>query len=247
MFSAAGVALAFIGLSACADSTSIDWKKLTKVTDATSLQKATELEDENMSLIHAGLQQYNKLLHKRTTENQDRAKLLYSRIQMHAHNSVILAGDFNRLAELEMLHLGWATSLTAPYTQSMDNRIRAFESSAAIYRTMPVMRPVNDPTETRNIYYSNFDDALRRLSELCLVASNPWSLNPKEATAPELVERVREMSKDFVESMAHMKVESGGRYTTLTPFGESPYAKAFAKVCTDKKPSRAQADADTKQ
>lgn len=238
LFKMFAASVALLVLSACSDSSSINWTKLNNITDATSLQKAIKLDDEKMSLVGAGLDQYRTLLQSRTTENQDRAKVLYGRIEMHASNSVILAGDFNRLAELELLHLGWAKSLSPPYAQILDNRTRAFDASTAIYRTMPLMRPVPaGGSEKRTLHYSNFDDALARLNELCLVASNPWSLNPEQATAPRLVERVQKMSTELIDNMENVVVESGGRYSTYTPFPETPYAKAFSKVCRNKKSS----------
>lgn len=242
LFKTFAAALAFTCLFGCSDSSKINWSKLEKVTDATSLQKAMTLDDDKMSLVGAGLDQYRKLLQTRTTENQERAKVLYSRIEMHAGNSVILAGDFNRLAELELLHLGWAKSLTPPYAQVMDNRVRAFDASTAIYRTMPLMRPVaTSANEKRSAYTGSFEDALSRLNELCLVANNPWSLNPDQAVAPRLVERVQQMSADFIDSMQNVTIDSGGRYSTYTPFAESPYAKAFAKMCRGKKGQPAEA------
>lgn len=227
---------AIFALAGCGDSNSINWNRLNNVTDATSLQKAITVDDDKMSLVAAGLDQYRKLLQTRTTENQERAKVLYSRIQMHASSSVILAGDFNRLAELELLHLGWAKSLSPPYAQIMDNRVRAFDASSAIFRTTPVMRPTaSSANEKRAFYYNSFDDALYRLNELCLVATNPWSLTSEQAVAPRLVERVQKMSTDLIESMQNVSVESGGKYSTYTPFADSVYAKAFAKVCLNKK------------
>ena len=234
MFTFASFAL--LALTACGDSTSINWNRLNNVTDATSLQKAISLDDEKMSLVGAGLDQYRKLLQTRTTENQERAKVLYSRIQMHASSSVILAGDFNRLAELELLHLGWAKSLSPPYAQIMDNRVRAFDASAAIFRTTPLMRPTAaSANEKRTFYYNSFDDALFRLNELCLVATNPWSLTTEQAVAPRLVERAQQMSAALIESMQNASIDSGGKYSTYTPFADSAYAKAFAKVCLNKK------------
>lgn len=221
-------------LSGCGDSSSINWKTLERVTDATSLQRAIELDDETMSLVNAGLQHYRRLLQTRTTENQDRAKLLYNRIQMHANNSVILAGDFNRLAELELLHLGWSKGLTPPYTQDPENRDRAFDASAGILRTTDLMRPTLASTQQKRLFYiDTYSDALSRMNELCLVATNPWSHNPDKSASPRLAERVRSMANEFLKNAENTVVESGGgRYSQQTPFQETLYPKAFQKVCT---------------
>ncbi len=221
-------------LGGCGESSTVNWKTLERVTDATSLQRAIELDDDKMSLVNAGLQHYRRLLQTRTTENQDRAKLLYNRIQMHANNSVILAGDFNRLAELELLHLGWSKGLTPPYTQDPENRTRAFDASASILRTTDLMRPVLASTQQKRVFYiDTYSDALSRLNELCLVAMNPWSHNPEKSASPRLVERVRSMANEFLNNAENTVVESsGGRYTQQTPFAETKFPKAFQKVCT---------------
>lgn len=228
------VALIAALLSGCGETSSVNWKTLERVTDATSLQRAIELDDDKMSLVNAGLQHYRRLLQTRTPENQDRAKLLYGRIQMHANNSVILAGDFNRLAELELLHLGWAKGLTPPYTQDIENRTRAFDASAGILRTTDLMRPVPASTMQKRVFYTDtYADALSRLNELCLVATNPWSLSPEKATSPRLVERVRSMANDFLANAQSTTVDSNaGRYSQQTPFQETLYPRAFQKVCT---------------
>jgi hypothetical protein len=218
----------------CRESNSLDWEKLTRLTDPTSFQSALKLNDGTMSLMDAGLDQYKTLMRTRTTENHERAKVLYSRIQMHAGNSVVLAGDFNRLAELEFLHLGWAKSLMPPYTQLMENRIRSFEASSAIYLTVPFLRPANpDRPERKSAYYTDFDDTLIRLNELCLIATNPWQLNYDKAAAPVLAERVRKMSADFIQSMKNMSVVPAGKHATSIPFSQSTYAKAFSKMCAE--------------
>lgn len=230
----AATALVVALLAGCGETSSVSWKTLERVTDATSLQRAIELDDDNMSLVNAGLQHYRRLLQTRTPENQDRAKLLYGRIQMHANNSVILAGDFNRLAELELLHLGWTKGLTPPYTQDAENRTRAFEASAGILRTTDLMRPVPASTQQKRMFYTDtYADALSRLNELCLVATNPWSLNPEKAASPRLVERVRSMANEFLKNAENTVVDSNaGRYSQQTPFQETLYPKAFQKVCT---------------
>lgn len=230
----AAAALVVAFLTGCGESSTVNWKTLERVTDATSLQRAIELDDDKMSLVNAGLQHYRRLLQTRTTENQDRAKLLYNRIQMHANNSVILAGDFNRLAELELLHLGWAKGLTPPYTQDIENRTRAFDASAGILRTTDLMRPVPASTQQRRVFYNEtYADALSRMNELCLVAMNPWSHHPEKSALPRLVERVRSMANEFLNNAENTVVDSNaGRYSQQTPFAETKYRKAFEKVCT---------------
>lgn len=230
--------LVFISVCAalvgCEDN-KIDWRKLKSVTDASSLQRSVDL-DSDASLISAGLDNYKRLLQSRTTENQDRAKLLYGRIEMHAASTVILAGDYNRLAELELLHLGWSTSLTPPYTQSMDNRVRAFDASTAIYRTMPLMRPGNaNLPEGSLVSASSIRDAILRLNELCMVATNPWSLNPSDSVAPQLLERVVQAKQELLTRLHDLRIEAELRGQSAIPFADSAFEKAIQKVCVMKK------------
>lgn len=221
-------------LSGCSENT-IDWKKLKSVTDASSLQSSIDLED-NTSLISAGLSNYKKLLQSRTTENQDRAKLLYSRIEMHASSAVILAGDYNHLAELELLHLGWSTSLTPPYTHNSENRARAFEASAAIYRTMPLLRPVNAnlPADTI-ISASSIRDAIARLNELCSVATNPWSATPGASVDRQLLARVNQAKEELSARLHDLRVDTEVRHASTVSFAETKFPNAIQNVCVLKK------------
>ena len=219
----------------CSDRSSIEWKRLNDVTSATSLQHAVAFNDEKESLLSASLDQYRQLLNKRTIENQDRAKVLYSRIQMHANNSIVLADDFNKIAELELLHLGWAKSLSSPYAQDLDNRMRAFDASAAVFRTNALMQPtVLRPSEKLVFFDSTFENAIEQLNELCLLSRNPWSLTPGQAVVPALVEKVQHMASTLASRMQSVEVGHTGRFPTYSPFVHSVHARILANMCMPK-------------
>lgn len=227
------VGLSLLASLGCSQSSSISWMTLNNVTDATALQKAIGLKGEDVSLVVVGLRYYRELLKERDIENQDRATTLFKRIELYSENNkMLLADDFNGLAELELLHLSWSKSATIPYAQVMSNRIRAFDASAAVFRTLPLMRPTEyHASGSQTIYYRTFEHALVLLNDLCVVANNPWSLDPESGVAPDLVKRVQSMSENVVGHMQNVNIDVGTRNAPSIPFSKSSYAREFSNMC----------------